>query len=348
MSDSTVLKKNESVEAEKGQVHELTAMDVQFVSLVNRGANRQNKFLMVKTGNLLNKVVPETEASSDDKIKARDERSARYGIEVLATGSALTYPAGFPTTETMYGDPVNLKYPWGNADNGLDIGRLRNALARFKQNYSAYGQEKSRSVVYERIVRRALAEGVDVSYDPNNPVDTLLPQDLKDKLQSKTSKDGAGAADAQPKTKPDVDSMAWLEEASERITSLLLDAAIIEQARLGLKPEPAVDAKKDEEEVVPPEPVTEPPEVQKTDDSSIVQSLRQEIEAQRRALEETKEALRKSEIQITKVKRGTVGGSSGLTTGLKSSTQPTTIKPAQQRWVSGGDMAAMAKGKGQR
>jgi hypothetical protein len=96
---------------EKGTVHELTDMDVQFVSLVNRGANRQNKFLMVKTGQRLNKVVPDPEAASDDKVKARDDRSTRYGVEVLASGSALTYPAGFPTTETMYGDPVNLKYP---------------------------------------------------------------------------------------------------------------------------------------------------------------------------------------------------------------------------------------------
>lgn len=168
---------------DEDQVGRLENIRPVFVSLVDYGANwgGQRHFFVLKRAELA-KAVPGKDASTEDKEAARAARSTKYGIQVLETGSALTYPANGPTTESLYGDPVNLKYPLGYEANERDAARVRNALARFKQNAAAYTEESSRGRVYERIVRAALAEGIDVSFDPEDPVDALLPGDLKDRL----------------------------------------------------------------------------------------------------------------------------------------------------------------------
>jgi hypothetical protein len=214
------------------QLYRLTNMEIPLVSLVNAGANRQNSFMVVKQDDAAQKAVPAADADSETKRKAQEARAKQYGIEVKEVGSSLSYPAGSPTTEAMYGDPVNLSYPFGGPNNAVMLGRVRNALARFKQNYETYKEVSSRTKVYERIVRKALAEGVNVSYDSEDPVDKLLPADLKERL----SKDAGGAQTAGASTGDDdaaaasqqqkADLDAWIATTTLALQQRQLAAAV--------------------------------------------------------------------------------------------------------------------------
>jgi len=234
-------------------VRRLAEMETQFVSLVPRGANRQSKFFIVKAdGSTVppvaiepeqpaaapepeEKAVPAADASPEDKRAAQDERASKYGIEAREDGN-LSYPADSPTTETLYGDPVNLMYPFGGTDNTVDVGRVRNALARFKQAASGYTNASSRVKVYERIVRAALAAGIQPSYDPNDAIDAALPSDLKERLQEKNEPDAPAATPGAPgQTEGDhalaaaskLDNLApWLETAGARVQALVMDAVL--------------------------------------------------------------------------------------------------------------------------
>lgn len=151
----------------------LVNLRVEEVSLVDAAANEEEWFIVKR----LEKAVPSADASNEDKRAAQKSRSEKYGIEALENkGENLTFPSGQPTSEADYGDPVNLKYQMG------DEAHARNARARFKQAADTYSQTKSKRVVHERIVRRELRFGIDVNYDPNDPLDQMLPSDLKDRL----------------------------------------------------------------------------------------------------------------------------------------------------------------------
>lgn len=106
--------------------------------------------------------------------KSQEARSKSFGIPVLADG-ALTPPSGFPADADAYADPVNYKYPMH------DKAHAANAHARFAQAGQAY-PDAARNKVYERIVRKEIALGVQPSFDPKNPLDASLPSDIKDKL----------------------------------------------------------------------------------------------------------------------------------------------------------------------
>lgn len=104
-------------------------------------------------------------------------RSKKYGIEVTQD-SSLTPPAGQPTDETHYGDPVNYKFPMADAS------QAGNARVRFKQFATQiYQNDSSRSKVHERIVKRELELGVKPDFDPKDSLDAQLPGDLKSQLQ---------------------------------------------------------------------------------------------------------------------------------------------------------------------
>jgi hypothetical protein len=65
--------------------------------------------------------------SDNDGLHAdQEKRSEKYGIAAKNDG-ALTYPAGYPTSEGLYGDPVNYKYP-------LDSGRVQSAVGYFNHD----------------------------------------------------------------------------------------------------------------------------------------------------------------------------------------------------------------------
>jgi hypothetical protein len=289
------------------------------------------------------KAVPAADATADEKREAQQARSKQYGIEALETGASLTYPAGSPTTESMYGDPVNLKYPFGKEDNQDDLGRIRNALARFKQAADTYSETSSKAKVFERIVRKALAAGIDVGYDAEDPIDQLLPGDLKDRLTKDASdaeeEDGDGNAEV-----PDADRWGWLDKAGERLSELLVDAQI----------DAALTAHLDTDN----SQRQEPSKTQKVGDRSDVSSehetelvsLREkveELEKQRLDTEKRHRAeLQKERVRVERLKRAAVGGSTALVTGLvepargDSDDDKLVSKGDRRRWKSGGDLAA--------
>jgi len=127
----------------------------------------------------LSKQVPQKDAPMEDKRKAQKARAARFGIEALeGRGERLSFPAGYPTDLNLYGDPVNLMFPLDPA------GRARNARARFKQFADdIYEQDKSKRIVHTRIVKRLLSLGSVPSFDEDDPLDKLLPPDVRRRLQ---------------------------------------------------------------------------------------------------------------------------------------------------------------------
>ena len=319
-------------------VHSLTEIDTQIVAMVRAGANRQKEWLVRKCAA---KAVPDADASDEDKREAQEARSKQYGIEALETGAALTYPAGSPTTESMYGDPVNLKYPFGKEDNEDDLGRIRNALARFKQAADTYSDTKSKAKVFERIVRKAIAAGVDVGYDPEDPIDQLLPGDLKDRLakgdeDDETQMDGDGNA-----TTPNADKWGWLDKASETVAELEIDAQIVE----------ALTAQTPSD-VTPRQSSSKTQDVGDRSDASSEENerLRQEVEELRKskldAERKHRAALAKEKARVERLKKTAVGGSTALVTGEvdtatgDSDDEGLVKKSDRSKWQSGGDLAA--------
>lgn len=138
---------------------------------------------------MLRKVlIAPPSASPEEKRKSQRERAVRFGVEALeGQGENLSFPSGWPTKLSDYGDPVNLKYPL------IPDARARNARARFKQFASSYRRVASRRIVHTRIVRKLLSIGAKPSYNPEDPLDRLLPSDLKARLQRKSSRVGGKA-----------------------------------------------------------------------------------------------------------------------------------------------------------
>lgn len=140
-------------------------------------------------------VKPEDGLSRDELRERLEERSRRFGIEVLED-AALTFPANFPTELDLYGDPVNLKFPFDT------IERARNARVRFKQFATeTYSEVRSREVVHNRIVERELELGVMPSFDPDDELDQLLSQDLIDRLTESEEQESSALIELKEKFK---------------------------------------------------------------------------------------------------------------------------------------------------
>jgi hypothetical protein len=182
-------------------IHRLEELMVREVSPVDRGANKR-RWLVIKQAGL----TPHADMDRDQLRDLRDRRSREYGIEALeGAASNLSFPAGEPETLEQYGDPVNLKY---RID---DKAHAANARARFAQNAGAYSEERSRATVLERIIRAALGFGIRPGFDPDNPLDRLLPADLRERLTEKDTM--TTKAKLAPTVKADVIRM--LERADE-------------------------------------------------------------------------------------------------------------------------------------
>lgn len=124
------------------------------------------------------KQVPSPGSPNDEKRRAQRQRSREFGIEALeGKGENLSFPSGFPRSLNDYGDPVNLKFPLA------PDARARNARARFKQFADTYSRVASRRVVHTRIVRRLLSIGAKPSFNESDPLDRLLPTDVKRRLR---------------------------------------------------------------------------------------------------------------------------------------------------------------------
>lgn len=330
----------------KGAVHRLEDMDTQFVSLVRAGANRQTKFMVVKRQE---KQVPPADASNEDKRAAQEERARKYGIEALDAAAALSYPADAPTTEDLYGDPVNLKYPLGRTANEPDPPRIRNALARFVQNFEVYEQRASHAKIWERIVRAALKAGIDVSFDPNDYLDGLLPSDLKEELtkgteQHKEQPSGASPADASDTSKDtdatDADFLAMLDAAGEKVTGKLVDAQIDDALRQ-LESAPA-EAPADEETQKSAESGTRSDAPSDEDSASLrkqVAELTEKMAEMERAYRKAQDEAKRNQAAVRRL-RASIGKASAISYGEVEESDSAHRSGRAPLW--GGDLAAEA------
>jgi len=123
----------------------------------------------------------EMEDQEDEREKLRRaqlERSKRYGISPKEDGH-LTKPEEYrDITDEEFADPVNYRYP-------IDADHVRAALAYFNQadNRQAGGYSHDESVkIMSRIINAALDNGVQVSYQPDDPVYRDLPEEVKKRL----------------------------------------------------------------------------------------------------------------------------------------------------------------------
>lgn len=296
------------------KLRRLTEIIATHVSLVDKGANWGGirHHFMLKSAEDLEKRVPSADASPEDKRDAQMARSRQYGIEALETGANLSYPSGDPTSESLYGDPCNLKYPLGYTDNQKSPERVRNALSRFKGNYQTYKKESSRARVYERIVRVALSLGIDVSYDPSDPVDSLLPGDLKDRLaKSETAKVDVKTGEVNEMANDLLKQQAEVASMSAQYTMLRL------KRELAAIKERAVSAKAAEKKNEEPAAVHEPAA------KTVVEPEPKEVVAKRDEVAQLKKQLAERDRKIAEL-RADLGTSSVITPGNKSAESTTT------------------------
>lgn len=200
----------------------------------------------------IERQVPPADATSERKREAQKKRSQKYGIEVLENkGENLSYPSGDPTTERLYGDPANLKYPLGREDNKVDIARANNARARFKQNFAVYTKTSSRRVIHTRIVKAQLKGGANPSFDPDDKLDQLLPREVREKMQQPVER-----KENEPETNSEETQMQNLSEGIDRLEKLVERMEGVFTGALGLKTS-APDASGETQEEVAPEEETE-------------------------------------------------------------------------------------------
>lgn len=160
-------------------------------------------------------LVPSDSMSKDELKKSLEGRSDKFDIE-MRDDAALTFPAGFPTALDAYADPVNLKFPIDTVE------RTKNARMRFKQFASSYKEEESKAVIHERIVRRELKLGISPGFDPEDPLDQLLPSDLKEELEKGSTHEGGDMDEELKKLRK---QFAELKQMLEQSLSLHDEAA---------------------------------------------------------------------------------------------------------------------------
>lgn len=328
-----------AADAQGDKVFRLTEIEPEFVSLVRAGANRQKSFLVVKADDEdVDKAVPDATASVEDKRKAQQARATTYGIEAREDGN-LSYPAGSPTTEALYGDPVNLKYPFGGEDNEPDAARLRNALARFSQARDEYEDKASKVKILQRIIEASLAADIEVTYQDGDEIYQALPADLQERMGKTADEDrsGTGKDSTETENSPEgaADLASWLTEAGEKIQELSLDLAI--QAAMDAPPAEHADvgpATKRAPEIVS----TVAPTVAKVEEESEEKVAKLEAEVHKLRKENT--ALMAAANRL----KATVGKSSVILTGeVTKRPQPSDgnrKSPSNGVFHRGGDIAA--------
>lgn len=238
LTERVQIQKSDGDGEEDSRVHRLSDIEPQFVALVTAGANRQVKFQVVKADDsnkprckdcdveFVEGACPEC----GEKLDAKSQATCSSGCEVeaLKSGANLSFPIGDPTDKSLYGDPVNLKYPLAYDDGELDVARIKSALVLFKRSHGSYKQDSSKSVVYGRIVAVALSVGIDVTYDKDSEIDKLLPAEIVQSLSGvegggRVGKDDDGKKKKQ-KANGDTDVLAWLDLASASADDLLIES----------------------------------------------------------------------------------------------------------------------------
>jgi ATP-dependent Clp protease protease subunit len=182
-----------------------------------------------KAFGLIDEIVDETFFESvlreeDERERLRREqleRARKYGIEPKP-GGHLTKPAEYEDIpEDQFADPVNWRYP-------IDPEHVRAALTYFNmpKNRRAGGYtHEEQVIILERIIRAALNAGIEVSWQPEDPVYRDLPEDLKRQLKGYEAEEGVEESVDELKER--------LEEALKKIKDLEEQKASLE-AKLSL------------------------------------------------------------------------------------------------------------------
>jgi len=119
--------------------------------------------------------------------REQQERAEKYGIEPKPSGN-LTKPQEYEDIpEDQFADPVNWKYP-------VDAEHVQGALNYFNQpdNREEYSHDEQVKIM-EKIVKAALANDKEVSWQPEDPVYRDLPEDLKKRLTGYQAEGGEAA-----------------------------------------------------------------------------------------------------------------------------------------------------------
>jgi len=147
--------------------------------IAEKTAVKVNEKLSQENADLKKKLMEADQASAEKQ--AQVERSQKYGIGIKAKNSSVTKPSEYADVpEDQFGDPVNFRYP-------LDKAHVQAALSYFNQpdNRSDYSAEEQAKIM-AKIVSAALAAGIEVTYQPNDPAYKALPEELKAKCKGYT------------------------------------------------------------------------------------------------------------------------------------------------------------------
>jgi len=165
---------------------------------------------------LVEKKVAEalkTKEQEDKDKQAQIDRSQKYGIGIKQGGN-VTKPGEFSSIpEDQFADPVNFRYP-------VDAEHCKAALGYFNQpdNRSQYSQEEQNKIL-QKIVAACVANGVEVSWQPNDAAYKALPEELKAKCTGYT------------KESTDVEKLAAAEKLADTTSKLTEAEKAIEQLR---------------------------------------------------------------------------------------------------------------------
>jgi len=132
------------------------------------------------------KAILKEQGEQDQARREQQQRSQKYGIGVKDGGN-VTKPSEFSgVDDDQFADPVNYRYP-------IDKDHVDAALKYFNQpgNRQAGGYTHEEAVkIMAKIIQSALANGIEVSWQPEDPVYRDLPEELKAKMKGYTQTQG--------------------------------------------------------------------------------------------------------------------------------------------------------------
>ena len=131
----------------------------------------------VKLLEVLVKKLVEQGEERERLHREQEERAKKYGIQPKQGGN-LTKPGEYEKIpEDQFADPVNYRYP-------VDTEHAQAALTYFNQpdNRGDYSNEEQVKIM-TKIIQAAIAKGIEVTYQPEDPVYKALPEELKAKLK---------------------------------------------------------------------------------------------------------------------------------------------------------------------
>jgi len=162
--------------------------------------------------------------------QAQKERAEKYDISPKEDGH-ITKPSEYEDVpEDQFADPVNYRYP-------VTERYVKGALTYFNQpeNREAGGYTHKEAVkIMAKIVNAALSAGIEVSWQPEDPVYRDLPQEVKKKLtgyeeSSQTATEQQGSQEPPEAGEPKTDRQRFMdhfgidEEAFQKFYDLLGD-----------------------------------------------------------------------------------------------------------------------------